>query len=166
MPGQGVSDAKREVTDPVFIEAPRDPTLRALCEYWDSLRAGRPMPGRTDIDPAKIPRLLPHIMMYTVVPGGGYAIRLVGESIVSFVGVNATGQAAGSTMPPRAAEILHNILDMVVAERKPTYRLGKAHWRPDKSYREFEACLLPLSSDGETVDIILCGVIFSDWRRL
>jgi len=159
-----VSDPDREVTEPSFIDAPRDPTLRELCQYWDSVRGDRPMPRRADIDPTQIPRLLPHVMMYTVIPGGGYTIRLVGQSIVNFVGVNATGQAAGSTMPPRAAEILHEVLDTVAAERAPSFRLGKAHWRPDKSYREFEACFLPLSTDGATVDIILCGVTFSDWR--
>jgi hypothetical protein len=160
-----VSDLNRKVTEPAFIDAPRDRTLQALYQYWNSRRGDRRMPGRADIDPAQIPKLLPHIMMYTVVAGGGYTIRLVGESIVAFVGVNATGRAAGSIMPPRATEILHKVLDNVVAERAPAFRLGKAHWHQDKTHREFEACFLPLSTDGATVDIILCGVIFSDRLR-
>ena len=61
-------------------------------------------------------------MMYTVLPdGGGYTIRLVGEEVVSFVGRNATGQPAGSALPPRAAEILDKILDEVVTERVPKF---------------------------------------------
>ena len=52
------------------------------------------------------------------------------------------------------------ILDAVATERAPKFRAGKAHWQPDKSYRDFEACFLPLSSDGETVDIILGGIKF------
>jgi hypothetical protein len=163
--GSTVSDLNRPVTEPLFIDQPRDPKLRTLLEYWNGARGTRTMPRRADIDPTEIPRLLPHIVMYTVMPEGGYTIRLVGESIVTFVGVNASGRAAGSTMPPQASEILHKVLDRVVAERAPVFRAGKAHWRPDKSYRDFEACFLPLSADGEHVDIILCGITFSDWRR-
>jgi len=157
-----MSETVRPVTEPHFIDAPHDPDLQALYEYWDTLRGERPMPRRADIDPAKIPRLLPHIVMYTVMPGGGgYTIRLVGEEVVSVAGRNATGQPAGSTMPPRAAEILNTILDEVATERVAKFRAGKAHWQPDKSHRDYEACFLPLSADGDTVNIILCGISFS-----
>jgi len=120
------------------------------------------MPRRADIDPTAIPKLLPYILMYTVMPDGGYAIRLVGEEVVRFVGRNATGEPAGSALPPRAAAILTEILDAVVTERAPKFRAGKAHWQPDKSYRDYEACFLPLSPDGEAVDIILCGISFTE----
>jgi len=94
------------------------------------------------------------------VPGGGYTIRLVGDEVERFVGRNATGERAGSVMPPRAAELMVTILDAVATERAPKFRAGKAHWYQDKAYRDYEACFLPLSADGETVDIILGGVRF------
>ena len=157
------SDPERQVTEPLYISEPRAANLRALHAYWDNLRGDRAMPRRADIDPAEIPKLLPHLVMYGVKPGGaGYSVRLVGEEVIAFVGHNATGLPAGATMPPRAAEILTAILDAVVAERAPKFRAGKAHWQPDKSYREFEACFLPLSTDGEHVDIILLGINFTD----
>jgi hypothetical protein len=155
----------RPVTEPLFIDEPRHPDLQALYEYWNTARADRPMPRRADIDPGKIPKLLPHILMYGVVPGGGYTIRLVGEEIVSFAGRNATGHPAGSALPPHAAEMLIEILDAVTTGRAPKFRAGKAHWQPDKSYRDFEACFLPLSADGEAVDVILCGIRFPALRR-
>jgi hypothetical protein len=161
-----MSDPDRMVTEPLFIAVPRDANLRALYEYWNMLRGDRAMPRRADIDPVEIPKLLPYLVMYTVAPGGGgYTIRLVGEEIVGFAGRSAVGLAAGATMPPRAAEILHDILDAVATERLPKFRAGKAHWQPDKSYRDFEACFLPLSADGEAVDIILCGISFSGFRE-
>ena len=161
-----MSDTTRAVSDPVFIAAPRQSrTLQALYEYWNTRRGDRPMPQRADINPAEIPKLLPHLLMYTVLPGGGYVIRLVGEEVASFAGRNATGEPAGSALPPRAAEILKKILDEVVSERGPRFRAGKAHWQPDKSYRDFEACFLPLSAGGSSVDIILCGIMFSALRR-
>ena len=156
--GYLMTEAISTFLDAVFIEAPRDPDLQMLHEYWNSLRDGRAVPRRADLDPGKIPRLLPYIMMYNVVPGGGYTIRLVGEEVVRFVGRNATGQPAGSTLSPRSAETVVAILDMVTRERAPKFRTGKAHWQPNKAHRDYEACFLPLSADGATVNIILCGI--------
>jgi hypothetical protein len=63
-------------------------------------------------------------------------------------------------MPPRAARTLIEILDAVTTDRAPKFRTGKAHWHPDKAYRDFEACFLPLSPDGENVNFVLAGVCF------
>jgi hypothetical protein len=145
----------------VFIDAPRDGDLRALYEYWDAGRAGRAMPSRQDIDPAEIPKLLPYLIMYNVAAdAGGYTIRLVGEEVVSFVGRNMTGHPAGVVMTPPSAEVMIKILDAVVAERQPKFRSGKAHWLAERSFRNFEASFLPLSSDDKTVNIVLVGCKF------
>jgi hypothetical protein len=143
----------------VFIDAPRDADLRTLYEYWDTVRGDRPMPRRADIDPSEIPRLLPYVIMHNALPGGGgYTIRLVGEEVVRLNGSNGTGRQAGSIMTPHGAEIMTRILDAVAAERAPKFRAGRVYWHPDKTYRDFEARFLPLSPDGETVNIILGGV--------
>jgi hypothetical protein len=160
-----MSELGRRVTEPHFIAEPADSNLRTLHGYWNALRGDRPMPRRADIEPAKIPKLLPYIVIYTVLPGGDYIVRLVGEEIVSFTGGNATGRPSGASLPPRAAEILNKIRDAVVIERAPKFRAGKAHWQPDKSYRDFEACFLPLSANGRDVDIVLCGIAFSDFQK-
>lgn len=147
-------------TEARFIDAPHDPLLRSLYDYWNKVRGTRKMPTRADIDPVEIPKLLPYILMYNATPGGGYTIRLVGEEVQRFVGRNATGESAGAVMNTRSAELIVSILDAVATERVPKFRAGKAHWLQDKAYREYEACFLPLSADGETVDIILGGVRF------
>jgi len=144
----------------IYIDAPRDPKVKALYDYWNGLRGDRAMPARGDIDPAAIPKLLPNIFMYDVQGDGRYRIRLVGQEVVEFVGCNGTGAAAGSTMPPFAAELIVKILDRVTRERTPRFRAGQAHWNPDKDHRYFEACFLPLSADGENVNIVLGGVSF------
>ncbi|HTV88767.1 MAG TPA: PAS domain-containing protein [Stellaceae bacterium] len=159
-----MNDRDRIVTEPIFLAEPRDPLLRRLYEYWRGLCGARPMPRRAEVDPTAIPKLLPYIVMYTRVQPRVYTIRLVGEEVVNFAGRNATGEPAGAIMPPRAAAILNEILDAVASEKTPKFRAGKAHWQPNKSYRDFEACFLPLSDDGESVDIILCGITFSDFR--
>jgi len=155
-------DAREPTSEASFIDAPRNSRISALLAYWNRVRGERKMPARADIDPAAIPRLLPHVFMYSVGSHGGYTIRLVGEDVVSFVGRNATGAPAGAIMPPRSAGVIVQILDAVTNERVPKFRAGKAHWLAAKSYRNYEACFLPLSADGESVDIVLGGVVFPD----
>jgi hypothetical protein len=149
-------------TGAVYIEAPRDPRLKALYQHWEQLRQGRVMPARADFDPSAIPALLPHVLMYGVNPDGGYTIRLVGEEVVQFAGRNAAGGPAGHTMPPNSTQTLLGILDAVAGERAPKFRAGKAHWHPAKNHRDFEACFLPLSGGGESVNFVLGGVAFPD----
>src|SRR5580658_1065080 len=67
--GTHMSELARTVTEPIFINEPRDPNLHALYAYWNTLRGGRPLPRRADIDPTEIPKLLPQILMYDVVAG-------------------------------------------------------------------------------------------------
>ena len=127
------------VTEAVFIDAARDPPLKALYSHWQALRHGRAMPTRQDFDPMQIPALLPFVILYGVGKAGDYTVRLVGEEIVEFAGRNATGGPAGHTMPRRSAKMLTSILDAVTRERAPKFRAGKAHWQPHKEHRNFEA---------------------------
>jgi hypothetical protein len=143
------------------IVHPTDPLLLRLVQYWDAKRGTRLMPARAEIDPVELRGLVNHVVLYDVVEAGRlYRVRLVGEAIMEFSGINATGAWAGSNMPPAAAAKMLEILNSVVAGRAPRFRSGYAHWHFDKSYRKFEACFLPLSPDGVTVDKILAGVTF------
>ena len=143
------------------IDAPSHPVVCEIFDYWNGKRGPRRMPSRADIDPIELRRLVHHVVLYDVVePGRLYRVRLVGSAIVDFYGVNATGAWAGSHMPPASAAQMIEILTSVVAGRAPRLRAGLAHWHADKSYRSYEACFLPLSSDGEHVDKILAGIGF------
>jgi hypothetical protein len=144
------------------IAAPVDPILVRLFSYWESKRGARLMPSRADIDPTELRGLIYHVMIYDVVePGRLYRIRLVGQAIVDFVGVNNTGKFATESMPPDAAKRMIEILTSVVTNRSPRFRAGYAYWHRDKSFRKFEACFLPLSPDNQTVNKILAGNVFA-----
>ena len=142
----------------VYIDAPRHPDLKALVQYWTSKCGARAMPLRADIKPAEIKPLLPDIMIWSAIEP--FHIRLVGDHIVAFVGTNNTGKSATDGMPPDAAKSMLAVLNDVVASKTPRFRLGKAFFVPEKAYRDFEACFLPLSDDGSNVDTILSGIKF------
>ncbi len=143
-----------------FTDASRDPDLSALCAYWELLRHGRLMPSRADFDPAAVPKLLRHIILYNVDGPGRYTVRLLGETVQSYVGQNTTGKPAGSIMSEFSAARLIEALDAVVAERTPKFRAGTVHWREDKIPRQFEVCFLPLSPDNGAVNMILTAIKF------
>jgi hypothetical protein len=153
--------ASPSMSQPIYIEAPRHPDLQALLAYWTGKRGSRDVPPRADIHPSEIKTLLPDVMIWNVGRDGApHTIRLVGENIVRFVGANNTGQPATNGMPDDAAATMNAVLTEVAVARLPRFRVGKAFWHREKSYREFEACYLPLSTDGETVDMILGGLKF------
>jgi hypothetical protein len=142
----------------VTTTALRDADLLALHSYWLAKRGDRSMPARADIDPTEIKTLLPYLTLHDMAPPNRYRIRLVGTAIVDFVGRDFTGKQAGTEMPPEAARTMHLLLDTVAETRLPLFRAGKAWWWKEKAYRDFEACFLPLSADGKTVNMILGGV--------
>jgi len=105
--------------------------------------------------------VLSDVMIWNVGRDGEpYTIRLVGDNIVRFVGRNNTGLPATIGMPDNIAAVMNAVLDEVVRSRAPRFRTGKALWHQEKSYREFEACYLPLSTDGQSIDMIFGGVTF------
>jgi hypothetical protein len=141
-----------------YIDAPRHPDLKTLVQYWSSKRGTQLVPLRADIKPAEIKPLLPDIMIWSAI--APFHVRLVGDHIVAFVGGNNTGKSATYGMPPDAAESMLGVLNDVVTSKTPRFRLGKAFFVPEKAYRDFEACFLPLSDDGNSVDTILSGIKF------
>src|SRR5271154_2797991 len=66
---------------------------------WLRKGAGRRLPGRRDLDPADIPRLLPHVMLVEVPAGGRYRYRLIGTENVREHGIDATGRYLDEVLP-------------------------------------------------------------------
>jgi hypothetical protein len=157
--GMTVDDPATADLPPVpaaFINTPRHPTLQQLHEYWLAKRGARLMPARADINPADIKLLLPDVIIWNATPP--YLVRLVGDHVVHFVGSNNTGTPATQEKSPEASHYLTMIFETVVETKSPRFRRGKAFWKPERAYRDFESCFLPLSADGVAVDMILGGL--------
>jgi hypothetical protein len=146
---------------PLILDAPNHPDLAFLHELWLSKRGGRKMPSRADLDPTTFARILPAIVLLDVGPDrGSYTVRLVGEGLVEFFGHSTRGKPAGSDMRPEGQRAFVTLLDLLMAQRAPMFRSGRTWWARDKAYKTYEACFLPLSADGETINLILGGVKF------
>ncbi|HEY4163025.1 MAG TPA: PAS domain-containing protein [Dongiaceae bacterium] len=136
-------------------------TMAAFHRYWDGKRNGRLMPARADLDPLEMRAWLPGIVLVDVAPrdpkedGGSFpyrlTYRLVGTRATGIRGREATGKTVeaayfGTNLP----DVLENYR-LVIEQRTHVYDWNRSR-SPTGLMRLAETLLLPLSSDGETVD--------------
>jgi len=136
------------------------PKLRRLYQYWDECRGDRPMPARADIDPIDIPELLSNILLINVQHAPlGFTDRLVGTGIVALLGREISGSDPDRSLPAAFRETMPRLwrdcVDTMVPTRGDFEVEIYGHRRP------FECLVLPLSDDGETVNMLLASV----WPR-
>ena len=140
-------------------DVPKKSLVLALEAYWESLRRGRPMPSRADIDPVKIRvDLLPLLFLLDVVRGDeglDYLYRLVGTANADLVGRDPTGKLMSEVMGTEERRFLMETFDQTVQEMGATYWLAEV---PQDRYGVVKVFrgLFPLSSDGEEVDKLIC----------
>jgi hypothetical protein len=131
-----------------------------LFAYWTSLRASGRLPGRRDLDPADIKRLLPTLSLTDVLwdtPRSGlvdYRIRLAGTGLYSVYGREITGRRLGEVYSAPAADYWRKELAQVVAQRRPAVGAHNLGWR-GAGHLSILWLRLPLASDGERVDMLL-----------
>lgn len=137
------------------------PKLAAMYAWWEEKRrmTGR-LPSRADVNPAEIPRLLPHIALLDILTDPlDYRYRLVGTRIVEAMGAERTGKRMREVMTPPAIAATVEVIAQLLRTREPLAFSGTLFWL-SRDYIEFETLILPLSSDGETVDMAVMGLEF------
>jgi len=144
------------------------PRITRCWTYWNDQRAGRRMPSRTDIDPTRIPDLLPYIVLTEVLAEPPYLVyRLVGTKQVAVRGRDPTGQPVrenyiGHHEGDTADEVLLNYR-LVIERQIPVYDYnsitgpnGDGTSFDTGPVRERGTLLLPLSNDDRRVNMIFC----------
>jgi hypothetical protein len=137
-----------------------DPRLGRMLSMWNAKRGDRAMPSRADFDPLD---LREHLGWIVLVDVEGYPprfrYRLIGTRIVDLVGRDVTGAYFDEIYAPEV-EATATMSYRDILETKTPNRVTARMEHADKGYLTFEAIDLPLSSDGETVDMILVRSIF------
>jgi hypothetical protein len=147
------ADYPRE-TSLAFLER-CSPRVASFYRYWDGKRNGRAMPSRADLDPIEMKQWLPGITLIEVFHNPRRLVyRLIGTRTMELRGRDVTGMTVeegfiGSSL----ADVLENYR-LVIEEKKLVYDWD-ALPSPDGWLREPEGLLLPLSSDGENVDMVI-----------
>jgi hypothetical protein len=131
------------------------PEQRALLDYWLELRGRARMPARRDILPERIPRwLLPHLGLIDVLPEGCFRYRLIGTAMVAFYGRDYTGLLVEQGKARDYAAALNGLYALCARERAPVHAASRLLYRMGET-RLMHRLLLPLSADGERVDMLL-----------
>jgi hypothetical protein len=139
---------------------PTHPQLRALLGYWLKKKGERRAPTRADIDPSEIVPLLPHVGLVDVVRDPlRFRFRLVGTAIAAGYGRDITGSFLDEVdLDRHEQEIIAEYARVI-----ETWEPACARWeyvRRDGRYVAYERMVLPLSSDGKTVDMLFGGCVF------
>src|SRR4051812_6875209 len=131
-----------------------------LFAYWASLKAGPRLPGRRNLDPGDIKRLLPTVSLIDVIPDSpktgliDYRIRLAGTGLYGVYGREITGKRLSEVYNSAAADYWRSELGQVVRERRPAVGAHNLGWR-GASHLSILWLRLPLASNGAEVDMIL-----------
>lgn len=121
--------------------------IAGMRAYWDSLRQGRAIPNRSDVEPQGIRAALDYAFILERIAPGAARFRLAGRHLVDLMGMEVRGMPVCSLLNPDSRGRLSDVLETVfkgpqIAEIVMSSRA--AYGRPVLSGR---LLLLPLKSD-------------------
>ncbi|HYM31435.1 MAG TPA: PAS domain-containing protein [Candidatus Cybelea sp.] len=137
----------------------RSERLRRLFDYWQSKRAGRPLPSRDAIDPADFRYALANVALVDVLRDPlRFRFRLVGTEIVLRDGTDLTGKYTDDHPLPEYRALLREAYTGIVTTGMPA--VFSRERMMDNKPRRYEVLYLPLAADGVTTDMLLVGIDF------
>jgi hypothetical protein len=134
-----------------------DARLRRLYDYWQSKKGDRRVPSRAEIAPEEIVDILPWVFLTERV-GDRLRYRLVGEAFREIYGDKLAGMFLDEVDFDHITAIYVGEYDTVAATFAPVARKWQ-FTKNDGRYLDFERLILPLSADGETINMFLCGAV-------
>jgi hypothetical protein len=139
-----------------------DRRLQEAYDYWLAKSAGRATPRRADLDPADILKLLPHVMLVEVHDSVRYRYRLIGTENVREHGFDATGRWLDEVLPgPEYRAHVLRLYDQCARERRAVYSESLFYSTVGfKPQRHTKVLFMPLSEDGETVNLVFVVQVF------
>lgn len=146
------------------------PLLRQAYAYWAEKAAGRDMPARRDIAPAEMVPLLPYLVLMDVLhdakPGWplDFRYRLIGTHVDIMMNGRYTGKCMSELPHQQPGSRIWTSLETVTTQRQP--RVNRVPYvGPHKDFISVVDMVMPLSSDGETVDMLFCIIDFVSRER-
>jgi hypothetical protein len=133
-------------------------TTQALFDYWNALRAGRPAPLRSEIEPGDIKRILPYVFILERQDDQTYRFRLAGTGLCGIYGMEFRGHNLLSMWQEECLSSLkHALRDVTLNASVSIVEYTAA----TNEHREatFEMILLPLAQDNGAITRVLgCAV--------
>lgn len=148
----------------MFDSTVRSDNLIALYHLWNGKRAERRMPARGDFDPAEMASLLPHLFLVDVgsSPDSGqrcFRYRLIGTAVVNLLGRDSTGKWADEALHGDKTPGIRGLFTLASETKGPVAFKGYIFFIRDRNWVFVEGLILPLSANGEEVDMLLVGLM-------
>jgi len=138
----------------------REPRLKRFYDYWQMARRGRRFPARCDIDPLDFPYMLGNVMLVDVLRDPlRFRIRLHATNVVDRAGLDLTGKLIDE-MPAERRKAAEAHYRQVLAQRAPL-ALCYEHHPIDERMWNCEVLVLPLSTDGTTIDMLMSAFVWN-----
>ncbi len=143
-----------------FRRALIHPVLLELYDLWQLSRGDNPAMPRSGLDPTKIPHLLKNLILVDVTNGvQALRYRLVGTEIVTAHGVDYTGKTLEELTSGATLDFTRNLYGTVIGQAVPVFSQGRFKWE-GKEHCWTKRLHLPLTRDGEKIDVVLVGQIY------
>jgi hypothetical protein len=138
------------------------PFLEELLALWRARRGERLMPARHDFDAVELMRFGGRIALIDVeYDPKRYRFRLIGSKMTEVLGRDCTGAYVDDLYDPAFYHTAVEPYEIVLRDRKPVTSHGNMK-RMGKEFLRFQSLDLPLSRDGERVDMIMKGTEFAE----
>lgn len=133
-------------------------TIQALFDYWNTIRAGRPAPLRSEIEPGAIRRVLPYVFILERQSGDAFSFRLAGTGLCSVYGMEFRGHNILSMWQDECHESLRDALHAVTRNASAAI---VEYTATTNDHREatFEMILLPLAQDNGAITRVLGAAV-------
>lgn len=134
--------------------------FRWLYRYWRSRCDGARLPSRARISPIDFPGLLPRIYLVEVIRNEhvrdlSFRFRLAGTEHFLINQREITGLMLEEAFAEERFHSVRAAYSTVVSSREPLLTLDCPSPRLGREYVVYDRLLLPLASDGVTVDMLL-----------
>ena len=142
---------------------------RTLYDYWRARRHSGRLPARADVDPADLRALLPRLALIDVLredDGLAFRYRLTGTEIVNRAGRDPTGKRFDELYRGDYLQTAHATYQRVVETGQPHTSDRVYPLVPGREYMSYDRLLLPLASDGATVDMVMLLIVVLQHRTI
>jgi hypothetical protein len=146
------------IADPTnLLETVRDSRLHRFFAYVEEKRAGRRFAARRDIEPLDLTYILGNLVLLEVHYAPlRFRYRLFGSVHSVRRGADLTGKLLDEALEPEYRAFILARYEEVIATRRPNGGVFETFF--DGKARRYQALRVPLSSDGEVIDMVLTAV--------
>lgn len=138
----------------------QDPAAQGLLDYWTSKKRGDRLPGRKDIDPFELKPHLPNVILIDIEHDPlRLRYRLIGTNVTRAMDRDSTGKYYDEIYSQKLLSDIYRSFEWIFEHRRPLRTHGEAFY-PDKNFYAYETLNMPMSSDGEIIDMVLGGLYF------